>query len=186
METLVPEGLALILLKRQLGRRSEEGRARVASRAASGHSRRGSANPGGGRPGHCGGLGLNTPSAGVAPALEPTEQASRAIPGDPEGRAPHRGPSGMPAPPKASTPTAGEDVQGERPAQQPGPVQTGCALLPRLLHRRDKGGALLLQPGLRPCLRELVLGVRKAPAPGTGESPAPVVDITVTRRRIRR
>ena len=32
---------------------------------------------------------------------------------------------------------------------------------------------------------KLVLGVRKAPAPGTGESPAPVVDITVTRRRIR-
>ncbi|MCY1081679.1 carboxypeptidase regulatory-like domain-containing protein [Archangium lansingense] len=32
----------------------------------------------------------------------------------------------------------------------------------------------------------LVLGVRKASAPGTGESPAPAVDITVTRRRIRR
>ena len=57
-------------------------------------------------------------------------------------------------PPPASTPHAGEHVQGERPAQQPGPVQTGCALLPRLLHRRGKGGALLLQPRLRPCLRE--------------------------------
>ncbi|CAM3936248.1 TIGR03915 family putative DNA repair protein [Corallococcus exiguus] len=47
-------------------------------------------------------------------------------------------------------PPAREHIQGERPAQQPGPVQTGCALLPRLLHRRGKGGALLLQPRLRP------------------------------------
>jgi hypothetical protein len=53
----------------------------------------------------------------------------------------------------ASTPQAREHIQGERPFQQPGPVQTGCALLPRLLHRRGKGGALLLQPRLRPCLR---------------------------------
>jgi hypothetical protein len=55
----------------------------------------------------------------------------------------------------ASTPQAREHIQGEPPSQQPGPVQTGCALLPRLLHRRAKGGALLLQPRLRPCLREL-------------------------------
>jgi len=33
---------------------------------------------------------------------------------------------------------------------------------------------------------QLVLGVRRASAAGTGGSPAPVVDITVTRRRIRR
>jgi hypothetical protein len=54
----------------------------------------------------------------------------------------------------ASTARAREHVQGEPPAQHPGPVQTGGALLPRLLHRRGKGGALLLQPRLRPCLRE--------------------------------
>jgi hypothetical protein len=54
----------------------------------------------------------------------------------------------------ASTPQAREHIQGERPFQQPGPVQTGCALLPRLLHRRGKGGALLRKPWLRPCLRE--------------------------------
>jgi hypothetical protein len=34
-------------------------------------------------------------------------------------------------PPPASTPQAREHIQGERPAQQPGPVQTGCALLPK-------------------------------------------------------
>ena len=50
-----------------------------------------------------------------------------------------------------------EHIQGGRPAQQPGLVQTGCALLPRLLHRRGRGGALFLQPRLRPCLREQAL-----------------------------
>jgi hypothetical protein len=52
----------------------------------------------------------------------------------------------------ASTPQAREHIQAERPAHQPGPVQTGCALLSRLLHPQGKGGALLRKPRLRPCL----------------------------------
>ena len=52
----------------------------------------------------------------------------------------------------ASTPQARQHIQGERPFQQPGPVQTGCALLPRLLHRRGKGGALLRKPRRKPLL----------------------------------
>ncbi|SEL58484.1 hypothetical protein SAMN05444354_1078 [Stigmatella aurantiaca] len=54
----------------------------------------------------------------------------------------------------ASTPPVRQHFQGERPFQQPGPVHTGYALLPRLLHRRGKGRALLFHPRLRPSLRE--------------------------------
>jgi len=49
----------------------------------------------------------------------------------------------------------------------PARVQTGCALLPPLLHRLGKGGALLLQPRLRPCLREA--GNRGPRGAGGGE-----------------
>jgi hypothetical protein len=56
-------------------------------------------------------------------------------------------------PPAASTPRAGEDIQREPPAQQPGPIQSRRALL-RPLHPRSQGRALLLQPRLRPRLRE--------------------------------
>jgi hypothetical protein len=54
----------------------------------------------------------------------------------------------------ASTPQARQHIQGERPFQQPGPVQTGVRSFQRLLHRRGKGGALLRKLQLRPCLRE--------------------------------
>jgi len=54
----------------------------------------------------------------------------------------------------ASTTCAGEHVERKRPFQQPGPIQARRALLPRLLHRRGKGRALLLQPRLLPHLRE--------------------------------
>ena len=69
----------------------------------SGHMPAQAAQPGGrpqgrGLPGHCGCLGLNTTRTGVDPVPGPASQAARAIPGAPEWRAPHRGPSGMPAP----------------------------------------------------------------------------------------
>ena len=94
-------------------KRGQEGPLEGDARAAPGQSR-GRAAPLGTRrpkrPRHAAGrrgVGVQVPARawgstpralGWPEALEPTEQASRAIPGAPQWRAPHRGPSGMPAP----------------------------------------------------------------------------------------
>ncbi len=98
-----------------------------------------------------GGLSFNTTRSGAALAQGPQVRTRRGQPQVLHNRShPSCSLHVRQHPPPASTPQAREHIQGERPAQQPGLVQTGCALLPRLLHRRGKGGALLLQPRLRP------------------------------------
>lgn len=64
----------------------------------------------------------------VGPCAGPASQAARARPGAPEWRAPTGGRQICQHPPAASTPRAGEDIQGERPAQPSRPIPPGSRL----------------------------------------------------------
>jgi len=83
----------------------------------------------------------STPRAlGWPEALGPTEQASRAMPGAPEWHAPHRGPSGMPAPADGLH----TESRRRRPAlsvrrSSVSPIHSRRPLLLRLLLLRDAG-----------------------------------------------
>jgi hypothetical protein len=68
---------------------------------------------------------------------------------------PTGGHQGGQPPAAASTPGAGEAIPRERPVQQSRRIPSRRAL-PRRLHRRSRGRALLLQPRLRPRSREQV------------------------------
>src|SRR5215217_387937 len=111
--------------------------------------------PGGARRGlavlaACGSFSFNTTLSGAPLAQGLGAHSPWATPSAPESLSPSCTLHVRQYPPPTSTPHAREQIQGERPALQPGPVQTRCALLPRLLHRHAKGGALLLQHRLRP------------------------------------